>query len=141
MLGTCARQQQHRRILVNAYRHRAFRAKNLSTNVIAIECISAYLDITKRPAHKTHVNQSIIDIADGLEDFAHKGGSLRRYALNFAAHEPASKVEVMNRHIENQTAALRRVCIFRPRAERVATERLKSDGKPIWPLSINVLAF
>ena len=33
----------------------------------------------------------------------------------------------MNRHIENQTAALRRVCVFRPRAERVATERLKSD--------------
>src|SRR5438105_9584147 len=62
VLSTGARQQQHRHMLVNADHYCALGAENLCTNIIAVEGITAHLDIPERSTRKAQVDDSIVDI-------------------------------------------------------------------------------
>src|SRR5438067_8575214 len=97
--GAGAVQQEQRCILVSPDDDGTLRAEHLCPNIIPIESVAAHFDIAERATHKAQVDHGIVDITDGLKNFAHKNGSLRGHTLNFAAHQPASKVEIVDAHV------------------------------------------
>src|SRR5258708_34484135 len=116
-------------MLVNTYHNCPLRAKNFCTNIVSIECVTAHLDVAEGPTGKTQINDSIVDITDGLKNFADKRSSFRRDTFNFAPHEPAGEIKVMNCHIDNQPTTLRRVRVEGIWAEWVTTNRFEGDRR------------
>ncbi len=87
----------------------AFGTENLSTNVIAIDSIAAHINITDGIVGETQIDHRVIDIAHILQLREGQAGTFAVNPGDFATHQPASQVEIMHTHIDDQSTVFSRL--------------------------------
>jgi DNA-binding LacI/PurR family transcriptional regulator len=109
--------------------HRACGSEHLGADVVTVACVPTDLHIAQGAGSKTHVDHRVVDVAHLAQCFALQEVAFCRDAFDFAGHQPARQVEIVDTHIDHQTAAVRRIGVVERRATGIATDGFKGQ----WP--------
>src|SRR5262245_6094140 len=108
-------------------------AQDFGADVITINSFAREIDDSQRSALKSQRDDCIVDIADlaDLRVREHSANGIDAFDL---PHEPAREVDIMNPHIDHDSAAMLRIEVFQAGTEGVARrclERYSLADRPL----------